>query len=325
MSEIREAIEQYLALRWSLGFELRVQEGLLRRFASFAEAEDAPHVTTDLVLRWADTFSHTLPSTAARAVSAVRRFAIWQAGLDPRTQVPPSGLVASRYERRRPYLHSDDQIVQLLLETERLQSMKGLCGATFSTLFGLIAVTGLRVSEAVKLDRADVDLSEGVLTIHRTKFGKSRLVPVHPTTRTALRKYAAYRDLILGSVGTPAFFVSEQGRRITDNVARRRFARVSQRLGHRAFSQGLSGRLRVRMRQRNGHGPRLHDLRHRFAVYTLLNWYRAGVDVEREIPKLATYLGHSLVNHTYWYIEAVPELLHLAAGRIVARGSEGMP
>lgn len=316
MDELRDAVEQYLELRRSFGFESRVQTGILRRFVTFAEREKAPCVTTDLVLRWADTFSHTLPSTAARAVSVVRRFAIWRVGLDPRTQVPPTGLVASRYERRRPSLYSDEQIVQLLFAAGQIESPKGLRGLTLSTLYGLIVVTGLRISEALRLDRSDVDLGEGVLTIRRTKFGKSRLVPVHPTTRTALATYAERRDRILGDIGAPAFFVSEQGRRITDCVARYHFAHISQRLGLRAPSKGLSGRLRVRMRPRHGSGPRVHDLRHRFAAYTLLKWYRDGLDIEREISKLATYLGHYSVSDTYWYIEAMPELLHLAAGRI---------
>jgi len=326
MNGLRDAIEQYLALRRSLGFELRIQAGILRRFANFAEREKASYVTTGLVLRWVDTLTHALPATAARSVGVVRRFAIWQTGLDSRTEVPPPRLVASRYERRLPFLHTDEQIVQLLLETEQLHSPKGLRGPTFSTLFGLIAVTGLRISEALKLDRSDVDLIEGVLDIRRTKFGKSRLVPVHPTTRAALAMYAERRDRILGDIATPAFFVSEQAQRITDCVARHYFAHVSRRLGQRTSAgKGLTGRRRVRLTIRRGHGPRLHDLRHRFAAHTLLNWYRDGVDVEREIPKLSTYLGHCAVSQTYWYIDAVPELLQLAAGRIVSPSKEVMP
>ncbi len=321
MNELRGAVEQYLVLRRSFGFELRVPGGILRRFVNFAELEGSTFVNTDLVLRWAETFDHALPATAARAVSVVRRFAVWQAALDPRTQIPPLGLVASRYQRRRPFLHSEQQIVQLLSETEQSRSTRGLRGTTFSTLFGLIAVTGLRISEAIKLDRGDVDLSEGVLTVRETKFGKSRLVPIHPTTRTALIRYAERRDLILGDIRTGAFFVSEKGHRITEYAARYHFAHVAQRLDHRESNHGLKGRARYRY----GHGPRLHDLRHRFAALTLLNWYRNGFDVEREIPKLATYLGHSAVKNTYWYLEAVPELLELAAERIGVREKEVMP
>ena len=154
------------------------------------------------------------------------------------------------------------------------------------------------------LDRPDVDLDQGILTIRRTKFGKSRHVPVHPSTVDALRKYAETRDRILAKP-TPAFFVSERGTRITDCIARYTFARLSQQLGLRSIAKS------------HGHGPRLHDMRHRFAARTLIHWYRAGLDVERELPKLATYLGHVHVNETYWYLEAVPELLQLATDRLL--------
>lgn len=314
MTGLRRAVEQYLALRRSLGFELTVAGGILRRFSGFAKREGATYVTTDLVLRWAGTLSCALPATAARAVSVVRGFAAWRVGLDPRTEVPPLGLVPGRYQRRRPFLHSDEQITFLLSTTAQSRSMKGLRGLTYSTFFGLIVATGLRISEAVKLDRGDVDLDQGILTIRRTKFGKSRLAPIHSTTQAALTRYAERRDLILGDIGTPAFFVSEEGQRITVWSARYQFAHVSQKLGHRASNRERAGRERYR----HGRGPRLHDLRHRFAAHTLLDWYRAGVDVEREIPKLATYLGHGAVEHTYWYIEALPELLQLATERVVA-------
>jgi integrase/recombinase XerD len=318
MTTLRAAVDRYLALRRSLGFDLVVPGGLLRRFADFGERKRAAFVTIDLVLRWADTFGDVLPSTVARAVGIVRGFAVWQAGFDPRTQPPPAGLLPGRYQRRRPFLHSDEQVAALVSTSARLTSTKGLRGPTYSTFFGLIAATGLRMSEAVKLDRCDVDLDEGVLTIRRTKFGKTRLVPLHATARVALARYSKQRDAILGDAGAPAFFVSEAGRRITIWSARYQFAHVSQRLGHRTSTRELPRRHRYR----HGRGPRLHDLRHRFAAHTLLDWYRAGVDVEREIPKLVTYLGHGAVEHTYWYIEALPELLQLATQRVVAARRE---
>ncbi|MFQ5507629.1 MAG: tyrosine-type recombinase/integrase, partial [Planctomycetota bacterium] len=157
------------------------------------------------------------------------------------------------------------------------------------------------------LDRCDVDLDEGILTIRRTKFGKSRIVPLHASTREVLERYAARRDRVLRRVDTLAFFLSEHGRRITQWSTRYNFARVSQQVGLRPSASG----------RRHGHGPRLHDLRHRFAVRTLIEWYRKGLDVEREIPKLSTYLGHVHVNDTYWYLEAVPELLQLATERLM--------
>jgi len=187
-----------------------------------------------------------------------------------------------------------------------ISSTAGLKGSTFSTIFGLLAVTGLRVSEALALDREDVDLEEGVLRIRRTKFGKSRLVAVHESTRQKLADYTCKRDRVVHRPVTAAFFLSERGGRVTEWAARYNFAKVSREVGLRAPTTCC----------RHGRGPRLHDMRHRFAVCTLLEWYRAGIDVEREIPKLATYLGHVHVNETYWYIEAVPELLELATRRL---------
>jgi integrase len=163
----------------------------------------------------------------------------------------------------------------------------------------------MRVNEALSLDRPDVDLDLGILYIRRTKFGKSRYVPVHPSTVNALTKYAEARDHIFPALSTPAFFISERGRRITEWTARYTFAKLSQQFGLRAPAKG------------HGRGPRLHDMRHRFAACTLIRWYRAGLDVERELPKLATYLGHVHVNDTYWYLEAVPELLQLATDRLI--------
>jgi len=165
----------------------------------------------------------------------------------------------------------------------------------------------MRVNEALGLDRPDVDLDLGILRIRRTKFGKSRHVPIHRSTVDALKEYVEVRDRLFAAPLTPAFFISEDGRRITDWKARYIFAKLSQQIGLRASVKG------------HGRGPRLHDMRHRFAACTLVRWYRAGLDVERELPKLATYLGHVHVNHTYWYLEAVPELLQLATDRLIER------
>lgn len=164
----------------------------------------------------------------------------------------------------------------------------------------------MRASEALSLDRQDVDLQARILTIRRTKFGKSRFVPLHPSTGDVLAAYARHRDQVVPVPTTPGFFVSERGTRISGCMARHTFAKVSREVGLRAAVKG----------RRRGRGPRLHDMRHRFAVRTLIDWYRAGLDVEREIPKLATYLGHVHVNDTYWYLEAVPELLALVTERL---------
>ena len=304
MSMLREAVEQYVALRRSLGFELREPALILRNFVTFAESESASHITVDLVQRWVRLPSKAQPATWASRLGIVRRFAAWHRAMDPRTEVPPEGLIPYRYCRQSPYIYSDGEIKQIFETASQLPSRKGLRSLTFSTFFGLLAVTGMRMSEALALDRGDVDLDEGVLTIRRTKFGKSRIVPVHASTRKALKSYAEQTARILPSVATTAFFVSERGTRITEWTARYTFAKISQKIGLRVPSKG------------HGRGPRLHDMRHRFAAKTLINWYRAGLDVEREIPKLSTYLGHRHVNDTYWYLEAVPELLKLATERV---------
>jgi integrase/recombinase XerD len=305
MSTLRQAAEQYLQLRRDLGYKLRETGRRLEDFVAFAEREGASHVTTDLALRWAQQPAGVQPATWASRLRIVRRFALWLSAADRRTEVPPPGLLPGRYLRKRPYIYSDAEIRDLIRAAGQLSSAAGLKGRTYATIFGLLAVTGMRVSEVVALDREDVDLDEGILRIRRTKFGKSRLVAVHDSTRQVLAEYARERDRIVRRPAAPAFFLSEGGDRVTACAARFNFAKVSREVGLRAPTAG-----------RHGRGPRLHDMRHRFAVCTLLRWYRAGLDVEREIPKLATYLGHVHVNETYWYLEAVPELLELAARRL---------
>ena len=306
MSQLHEAAERYLRLRRDLGCQLREAGRLLHDFLAFAEREGAAQITTDLAVRWAQQPTGVQPVTWALRLRVVRRFALWLSATDRRTEVPPAGLLPGRYVRRRPYIYSDAEIADLVGAAGRLASAAGLKGRTYATIFGLLAVTGMRVSEVLALDREDVDLDEGVLRIRRTKFGKSRLVAVHDSTRQALADYARERDRVVRRPAAAAFFLSEAGDRATSWAARYNFAKVSREVGLRPPASG----------RRHGRGPRLHDMRHRFAVCTLLRWYRAGVDVEREIPKLATYLGHVHVNETYWYLEAVPELLELAARRL---------
>jgi integrase/recombinase XerD len=306
MSTLRETSEQYLRLRQELGYKLRGVARLLRSFVAFAEREGAAHVTTDLARRWAQQPPNVQPATWASRLGVVRRFAVWLSASDRRTEVPLAGLLPGRYRRKQPYIYTNAEIEGLVRAAGRLPSTTGLKGCTFSTIFGLLAVTGLRVSEALALDRQDVDLEEGVLKVRRTKFGKSRLVAIHESTRQTLADYARQRDRVVPRPATAAFFLSERGGRVTEWAARYNFAKISREVGLRAPTTN----------GRHGCGPRLHDMRHRFAVCTLLRWYRAGIDVEREIPKLATYLGHVHVNETYWYIEAVPELLELATRRL---------
>ena len=312
MSSLGEALNEYLAIRRALGFELREVAGCLRNFVTFLETNSATHITTELALRWATRPGAAQPSTWAWRLGMVRRFAAWLSAAEPRTEIPPAGLLPYRYQRKRPHIFSDEEIEQIVGLAAQLPSEKGLRAHTYATLFGLLAVSGMRVNEAVKLDSLDVDLGQGILTVRRTKFGKSRHVPVHPSTVAALQQYADSRDRIIAKP-VQAFFVSERGTRITDCMARYTFARLSQQLGLRSAAKG------------HGRGPRLHDMRHRFAARTLIHWYRSGLDVERELPKLATYLGHVHSNETYWYLEAVPELLQLATERVLNSRKDGRP
>ena len=310
MSAIRQAVEEYVAVRRSLGFELRLPAGALRRFAAFMEAEGATFVTAQLALRWATLPARAQPATWAGRLAVVRRFAAWRRATDPRTEVPSAELLPHRYRRKPPYVYTDEEIEEIVRSAAELPSAQGLRALTYATLFGLLAVSGMRVSEALALDLRDVDLEQGILTIRRTKFGKSRLVPVHPSTTHALGRYLQARERLLPRPATPGFFVAERGTRITQWSARYTFAKLCQKSGLREAASG------------HGHGPRLHDMRHRFAARTLIDWYRAGLEVDRELPKLATYLGHVHINETYWYLEAVPELLELACERLLAEPEE---
>lgn len=311
MSTIHDAVESYLALRRGLGAELKKPGTHLRRFAEFVDNENVTVVTSELALRWATESANATAATWAQRLADVRRFLAWLSTIDPSTEVPPHGLLPERYRRRPPYIYSDEEVARIVSEAVRLPSSSGLRGHTYSTILGLLAATGLRHSEALALDRDDVDLraGAGVLAVRLTKFGKSRFVPIHESTRRAMKRYARKRDLCLPSSQLPAFFLSERGTRITQGSSCYNFAIVSRAVGLRPPGP----------RQRHGRGPRLHDMRHRLAARTLIRWYREGRDVERELPKLSTYLGHVHVADTYWYLEAVPELLQLATERAASK------
>lgn len=315
MTGLAKSLDEYLALRRALGFRLRETARQLPRFVGFIEREGAAFITTGLALRWAQEDPEASAVTHADRLAMVRRFAAWRSAEDPRTEVPPARLLPRRYQRPTPYIYSTAEIESIVSSAASLPSASGLRGPTFSTLFGLLAVTGMRIGEAVALDRGDVDLRAGTLAIRDGKLGKFRFVPIHATTRDILGHYSERRDAILPGVKVPAFFVSERRRRITAGSSEDNFITVSRMIGLR--SPAVDGR--------RGRGPRLHDLRHRFAVSTLIHWYRSGADVDREIPKLATYLGHKGPAEVYWYLQAVPELLELATERCRRAASGGVP
>jgi integrase/recombinase XerD len=300
-----KAVEDYVNMRRSLGFKLREAMATLLNFASFLEHNGASHITIALALQWAQQDPAARPVEWAKRLSMVRGFARHWSANDSETEIPPWRLLPHRAGRARPYIYSDDEVQRLLVAAQQLPPAGGLRGPTYYCLLGLLSVTGLRISEARNLQSEDVDLEEGVLTIRGTKFGKSRLVPIHTSTRKVLSAYASRRDVFLAGRPASHFFVSKRGTRLDGARIRHTFYDLSRQTGLRDASAS--------------HGPRLHDFRHRFAVQTLVQWYRSGQDVERRLPILSTYLGHVHVADTYWYLTACPELMGLAVKRLEKR------
>jgi len=300
MKALHTMLGEYLALRRALGFQLKREGALLPAFLAFLDAAGSPAITTELALAWATQPATASPRWWAQRLDMVRIFARYVHTLDPRTEIPAQDVLPHASRRPQPYIYTDAEVVALMAAADRLDDP--FRAHTYRTLFGLLASSGMRVGEALALDRPDLDLEQGILTVHHGKFGKSRHVPLHPTTRQALAGYATARDRRFRRRATaPAFFASLAGTRLVYTNAHLTFFRLVDRAG-------LGGRPPRR--------PRLHDLRHTFAVRTLIGWYQAGLDVERQLPVLSTYLGHVQPADTYWYLSAVPELLGRAAQRL---------
>ena len=306
-------LERYLSVRRSLGYDLGTSERILRRFSRFADNDGAVHISTALFLRWHATLAEAQTSTRAARLTAVRLFAQWLSSFDPTHEVPPRGLLPSAIARSRPHIYSDAEICAIMRAARMLPSIYGLRGLTCSTLFGLIAVTGLRISEALALDSDELDIDHGVLRVRQGKLGKERLLPLDPSVVARLIDYRVERDRLIGHPVTP-MFVTDKAARLSDCAARYSFARACQQIGLRPHQPYC----------KHGRGPRIHDLRHSFAVKTMIGWYRTGKDPAREMIRLTTYLGHSDPSHTYWYLEAVPELLDLAMARATTDGREAV-
>jgi len=302
MITLQCTLDDYLALRRALGFELRLAGRLLQRFVDFAKQAGASYITTQLALQWATQPAHAQPAQWANRLGMVRRFAQYCHSIDPRTVVPPPDLLPYRLVRPSPYIFSAKEIAQLIQAARALPPQTGLRPHTYSTLFAVYAVTGMRTNEPLRLDRDDVDFANAVLTVRGGKFGKSRYVPIHPSTQHALRRYAAHRDRLYPSPQSPSFFLSEQGTRITEWSVRWTFVKLSHQIGLRHPG--------------DSRGPRLLDLRHRLAINTLIRWHHRGVDIESHLPELSTYLGHEHISDTYWYLSATPELLGQALRRV---------
>ncbi len=298
MSGLRQASEDYLAVRRALGFKLERHGQLLADFIGYLERAGADRITMELALAWARQPAGRDPVWWASRLSVARVFARHLASLDPATEVPPPDVLPTGGRRRTPHLFSPADVAGLMAAARALRSP--LRAATHETLIGLLVVTGLRIGEAMRMCRADVDLDEGLLTVVHSKFGKSREVPLHPSTVDALRAYARRRDQLCPRPKAPNFFVSTAGTALRYNEVRTTFCGLARQAGL----------------DRGAGLPRLHQLRHGFAVATVVDWYRRGADVEALLPRLSTFLGHVQPRSTYWYLQAAPELLGLAAQRL---------
>jgi integrase/recombinase XerD len=301
VSSLREAAEEYLALRRALGFKLG-QQGRLLQFVAFLEQHDATVITTKLALQWACEPSDGSQIWWHQRLVVVRGFASHRAACDPRTEVPSGDLLPARLHRAVPYLYSDEEIVRLIKAARALAP--ALKAATYATLIGLLSVTGMRVGEAIGLDRDDVDLDDGWLLIRRAKNDHHRVVPLHQSTVGALAAYACLRDQLCPQPATDSFLVTSTGRRPHPST-------VGGVFGELRDATGLS-----EQRSPSGRLPRMHDMRHAFMLRTLLGWYREGSDVAAQLPVLSTFVGHVDPKASYWYFEAAPELLSLAAERL---------
>jgi integrase len=304
MNSLQKALHDYVSLRRSLGFKFVEQQRCLKHFVGFMNARGVGYITTTLALEWATQPQGAKPGHWARRLAYVRGFARHLQVEHPCTQVPPMQLLPMRCSRAKPYLYSQQEIRQLLAAAKAYSPGDRLPGLSYHCLFGLLAVTGMRINEALTLTREDVDLKAGVLTVRAAKLGKSRLLPLHRSTQRMLKNYAARRDTLLGE-RSPYFLVAEEGGRLWGPTVRVAFYELSRQIGLRG--------------PRDRSGPRLHDFRHRFSIEALLRWYRAGRDVELHLPALSTYLGHCNVQDTYWYLSACPELMSAAARRIEKR------
>ncbi len=300
MSALAEQVLNYLTVRRALGFKLVGESQLLAEFVAFADAAEQLTITTQFAVEWARRPTTGSPNYLSRRLRAVRGFARYLHALDPACEIPPIELLPASKYRPAPYLYRDEEIVALMTAAGGLRPP--LRAATFQTLIGLLACTGLRIGEAIRLDREDFDPATQLLTIRDSKFGKSREVLLHPSTVHALLDYGETRDRLCPHPKERSFFITTRGTRLCHPTIYAPFRALLDQIG--ATHHSPSRRVRI------------HDLRHSFAVKTLLGWYRDGGDVASRMPLLSTYMGHVDPAATYWYLSAAPELLHLAAERL---------
>ncbi len=307
MTPLRRALADYLSVRRALGSKLDRAEKLLGQFVAYLEDQHAATVTIDHALAWATRPVNASPWWWAMRMSPVRGFATYLRTVDGIAEIPPAGIIAYGRHRATPYLYSSMEIVAMIAAAASLPNP--VSRASYPALIGVLAATGMRVGEAVALNVQDFDADDGVLIVREGKFGKTRLLPLHPTTASGLRVYLRVRAGLRVAV-TDALFVSTAGTRLDHSRVHKVFKKLTRVAGLTARSAECR--------------PRIHDLRHSFAVATLLDWYRRADDVPALLPRLSTYLGHTDPKHTYWYLSAAPELLALAADRLQTH-LEGQP
>jgi integrase/recombinase XerD len=304
---LRDALGDYLGLRRALGFRLASAGRLLGQFVGYLEAHGMDTVTAEHALAWATQPAGASVHWRAIRLSVVRGFAAYLHSLDPAAEVIPAGQFRPGVCRATPYLYSDAEIGSLIEAAAGLRPP--LRAATYQTLIGLLAVTGIRAGEAIGLDEEDFDAGRELLVIRNAKYGRHRLVPLHPRTARALTRYARLRRRAHPFPASPAFLLSTAGTRLLHSNIGLTFAGLAERAGLTRRSASCR--------------PRVHDLRHSFAVATVLGWYRDGADIPALMPRLSTYLGHTDPEHTFWYLSAAPELMALAGQRLEAHLAGG--
>lgn len=307
-NDLQVKVDDYLAERRRLGFKTRTGGLALASFARYvASVYHQGPLTVNLMTDWArlDKTQRQSPGTWARRLKLLKPFTRWLRQFEPLTEVPDESVFGPLPGRVAPHIYGEDEIVELLSAARALNPQSGLRPATFETLFGLIASVGLRVSEALALLDADVDLKDGTLTIRQTKFKKSRLLPLHSSTVEALARYRQLRSRQMPTTAETPFFVGTRGQRLGQPLGERQVHRVFLEL------RDLLGWV-----DRGCHGgPRIHDLRHAFVVRRVLLWHEQGIDVDQVMLSLSTYLGHAKISNTYWYLTGVPELMALASNK----------
>lgn len=301
-SSLLPLAQRYVEYRRKLGFRIKIEGAQVLAFAQYADRSGHKGaITSDLALNWARLPQGGSALYHARRLEVVRCFARYASIFDEATEIPAKGLLGRAHQRVQPHIYCEQEIAELISAAAALSPAGGLRPQTYVTLFGLLASTGLRISEALKMQRDQVDISRGVLTITETKFHKSRLVPIHPSTAARLKTYASFRDEYHLAPASHAFLLSERGDALNYSTVRTTFRTVCNALGW----QGTPARRR----------PRLYDFRHTFACRRLLQWYRDGVDLDHTMATLSTYMGHVKVTDTYWYLTGIPELMQIAAER----------